>query len=821
MLESNRLAPTRPEPKGILSLVRIRLWLALLTMGVVPLAVASALLYATLQSQSFSHHVGATAASASASADLAAKFDLAEGTLRVLSASATMRQLVAGAASDEQPGPLLAQAERSLREAVAVVGEGLRVVWLVDAADVALVGLEDSRWQPRGRPGQGFADELHRQARELGPGRPVSAVTADGRLLIAAALPAEAGPAGVLRFELSLARMLGEATARSAASAPAVLVAPDGQVLAANEALDAPSAAAGGPALRDALPAAGTDRQRLFASLAGGGQAGDELARAGWVAAAGSVTAPGDIGSWSVLVFNPLTAAPFPIQLVGLVMALGVVLLLLTFWMSRQIVRPAEELEKSRAEIHRLYEMARADSLRDGLTGLGNHRAFQEELDRQLEWYRRYKVPLSLLLIDLDDLKLVNDSEGHAAGDDVLREMGRLIGEIARYADRSFRIGGDEFAILMPHTDAEGALQLGRRLLDRATQKRAVGRPIPFSAGISACPALATTRSQLYAQADAALYWCKRHGRAAVDIFDPVRDREASQEATSELSALVARVAATQGLLHAAYQPIVDLSTGRVIGFEGLIRPRPESGFSDPSSMFAAAESVGRTVELDQACMETVVREARGLASGQILSINLSPRFVEAPHFSADALLTVFARYGLDPTRVIVELTERENVEDVLRLQRNLAALQRAGIRVAADDVGAGNAGLRLLTQFRFDIVKIDLMLVQDGTERDSSRAVLRSLRELATRWGAYTIAEGLETVSQLRAVRELGIAAGQGYLLSRPMPTPNLTRVDLRTIEAGGVVLQLRSRENTNDIAGLPPSAPRQATPSPQPGTP
>jgi EAL domain-containing protein (putative c-di-GMP-specific phosphodiesterase class I) len=144
----------------------------------------------------------------------------------------------------------------------------------------------------------------------------------------------------------------------------------------------------------------------------------------------------------------------------------------------------------------------------------------------------------------------------------------------------------------------------------------------------------------------------------------------------------------------------------------------------------------------------------------------------------------------------VVELTERERVEDASRLQANLTALQRAGIRIAADDVGAGNAGLRLLSQIRFDIVKIDLMLVQEGAERDSSRAVLRSLRDLAGRWGASVIAEGLETVGQLRAVRELGMPAGQGYLLGRPNASTDISHIDMSVIEAGGMVLERRPQQ-------------------------
>jgi EAL domain-containing protein (putative c-di-GMP-specific phosphodiesterase class I) len=275
-------------------------------------------------------------------------------------------------------------------------------------------------------------------------------------------------------------------------------------------------------------------------------------------------------------------------------------------------------------------------------------------------------------------------------------------------------------------------------------------------------------------------------------VFHPQRDRGASLEGTSEQSLKIARVV-TDHLVKPAYQPIIDLGSGRVIGFEGLSRPQSESGFSDPGTMFTAAESVGRTVELDIACIHAVISGARAMPPDQLLSINISPRTIEAPHFSADALLGILATYGMAPGRVIVELTEREKVEDLDRLQRVLTSLKRAGIRIAADDVGAGNAGLRLLSQFRFDIMKIDLSLVQEGSERDSSRAVLRSLRELAGRWGASVIAEGIETAVQLRTVSELGMTAGQGYLLARPMPHPDLTSIDLTPLEQGGTILDRR----------------------------
>ncbi len=480
------------------------------------------------------------------------------------------------------------------------------------------------------------------------------------------------------------------------------------------------------------------------------------------------------------------------LEVVGAMIALTVFLIALTLWMSRQILGPAEELARSRSELSELYDAAKADSLHDGLTGLGNHRAFQEELDREIEWYSRYQVPVSLLLIDLDDLKFVNDSGGHIAGDDQLREMGRLIRQLTRYADRAFRVGGDEFAILMPHTDSDGAMQIARRLLERALQPHGSARAVPFSAGIASCPQHSTNRAQLYAQADAALYWCKRHGRAQIDVFNPLRDKAASAEVTNQLSPQIAHIV-NDNMINPVYQPIVDLTTGRVIGFEGLTRPTPESGFADPGSMFIAAEMVGRTVELDLTCLQSVVAGARNMPVEQLLAINISPRTVEAPHFSTDALLAILARHNIAPQRVVIELTEREKAEDLGRLQATLAAFQRNGLRIAADDVGAGNAGLRLLSQIRFDIVKIDLSLVQEGAERDSSRAVLRSLRDLAGRWGASVIAEGLETAGQLRTVRELGIGAGQGYLLARPMPHPDLLSIDLEPLAAGGMILDRR----------------------------
>jgi len=426
----------------------------------------------------------------------------------------------------------------------------------------------------------------------------------------------------------------------------------------------------------------------------------------------------------------------------------------------------------------------------DALSGTGNHRAFGEELDRLMVGWERNHVPFAVLLLDVDDLRITNTRAGHAAGDEQLRALGRQVRAMLRFSDRAFRIGGDEFAVLLPHTDAAGAAQLGQRLLARTRAGEAGEPTIAFSAGAAAFPGSAQDRDQLMAAAGAALAWCKSHGRASVVVHDPAMHTVESDADRVEKESAVAQVIRDRSL-RAVFQPIVDMATGDVVGYEGLTRPGPGAPFTNPGTLFEAAEWAGRTVELDAACFETIAAGARTIPADRVVSINLSPRTMEAADFSVAGVLAVLASHELDPGRVILELTERETVLDLDRLRDNLAELQRAGVRIAADDVGAGNAGLRLLSQFRFDIVKVDLSLVQEGANNDASRAVLRSIRDLAQRWGAFVIAEGIESPMQLRVVRELGLAAGQGYLIGRPGSIVDLPPVDLAGLEQGQLMMQ------------------------------
>jgi diguanylate cyclase (GGDEF)-like protein len=230
------------------------------------------------------------------------------------------------------------------------------------------------------------------------------------------------------------------------------------------------------------------------------------------------------------------------------IIALAAILGMLTVWLAHRVLEPAERLEAALRTLESAYDQARSEALIDGLTGLGNHRAFQEEIERQWAAATRYGRALSLVLLDLDEFKQINDSSGHAAGDLLLRRMGSLITGSLRRSDRAFRIGGDEFALLLPETDGDGAYVVIRRLLATSLEgetRRPGTNTMSFSAGIGALPGSAHDREALYSQADAALYWGKRHGRTCVTLFDRERHEGATTEhKPAELSALVARVAA-------------------------------------------------------------------------------------------------------------------------------------------------------------------------------------------------------------------------------------------------------------------------------------
>jgi diguanylate cyclase (GGDEF)-like protein len=453
---------------------------------------------------------------------------------------------------------------------------------------------------------------------------------------------------------------------------------------------------------------------------------------------------------------------------------------------ARGVLREAASLDLERAEMHELYGQARRVALLDGLTGLGNHRAFQDELARQLDDAQRAGSSLALLLFDVDGLKAVNDGTGHDAGDRLLAAVGQIAASIMRRGDRAFRVGGDEFAVILPHSDIEVGMAVGRRILTAALSGGDPSDPIePFSMsiGVSAFPKPTTETAELYRHADAALYWCKRHGRTAVVAFDPSHHVDsAAERPIAQLAADIASILASRAV-RPVFQPIFSMETGQPMGFEGLVRPVDGAPFPNAGSLFAAAEAANQTVELDLLCLEVVAAGAALLPEDAYLSVNLSPRTLESSEFRSSDVKGIFRRHGIALDRIVLELTERETVEDLDQLRGNVKKLRSAGLRLAADDVGAGNAGLRLLSEIQFDVVKIDLSLVQNGSSHDPSHAILRALQGLAAQWGAAVVAEGIETSEQLSVVRGLGITAGQGYLLGRPAKEPTAETIDLESL--------------------------------------
>jgi diguanylate cyclase (GGDEF)-like protein len=466
---------------------------------------------------------------------------------------------------------------------------------------------------------------------------------------------------------------------------------------------------------------------------------------------------------------DPLVAAATVALGVGMAVAALMLGLLLLFTV-RRMSRHVRSLEVDRSGLQHAYDRARLDSLLDGLTGLGNHRAFQEALDDELAIAREDKTPVALLMIDVDDLKQTNDRHGHMAGDEVLRAVAQIMRANLRRSDRAFRVGGDEFALLLPGCDLDGAEAVAHHLLAAALSgNHGSHGAFSITVGSTAYPEFSSGRQQMILHADAALYAGKRHGRTTVERFDPrLHGIAEDSRSLAELTSAVERVA-EGGLVRAVYQPIFSLRTGAVVGYEGLVRLSPDAGFPDPTSLFVAAEATRRTIELDIVCAKTVLAGAGRIGPEAYIAINLSPRTMESDAFSALEIVALARRHSISPSQLVVELTEREAVEALSTLQAAVATLRRHGVRIAIDDVGAGNAGLRLLSEVEFDIMKVDLSLVRAGARHESSEAVLRALGAVATERGRKIVAEGIETPDLLEAVLELRFDSGQGYLLGRP----------------------------------------------------
>ena len=409
---------------------------------------------------------------------------------------------------------------------------------------------------------------------------------------------------------------------------------------------------------------------------------------------------------------------------------------------------------------------------RDSLTGLGNHGSFQDELGRAVAVAARREEPLALAMVDLNDFKFTNDRYGHARGDEVLLEVAGVL-DSGRSEDRAFRIGGDEFALLLPGSDgAEARVGLERRI----AAARAGATDAVFTIGVAVLPpGSETDPAVLREQADAALYEGKRTGSDLV-VFDDV----------AELLAMVtpAKTRALHSLLdqpriEIAFQPIWDLQDGRVLGLEALARPWAGYGFDGPADMFTVAEKIGRAHELDAVCRSATLARAHEIPEGVLLFLNVNPQSLTHGELAGDRLLRAVAAAGLDPSQVVLEITERSEAR-LSQVVADATRLRGIGFRIALDDVGAGNAGLEMLRELPVDFVKIDNSIIAAALEDVNAQAVLLAIIAYAGRAGAYVIAEGIESeqmltfvqsADDLRVVNGPPIKGGQGYLLGRPNP--------------------------------------------------
>ncbi len=400
--------------------------------------------------------------------------------------------------------------------------------------------------------------------------------------------------------------------------------------------------------------------------------------------------------------------------------------------------------------------------LLDPVTGLGNHRAFQEGLHRDLVRGLWLGEPVTLALVDVDDFKAINSQYGYRQGDHVLAALAARLRQHA-LPRHAYRLGDDRFAFILPHSDAAGAMTVLDRLRADVTQGSRYG--VTVSIGAAALVSDASDADTLHARAGAALREAKRRGRNAVVLFDEIGH---NTSILSPAKGYAVRRLLAERQVSVAFQPIWDLRDGGILAFEALTRPAPAYGLAGPLEAFELAERLGRAHELDTVCRQAILDRARDLPAGALLFLNLSPHTLGHGAFTEEALVDAVVSAGLTPSRVILEITEQLPVRPaaVIRAAKRLRTL---GFQLALDDVGAGNAGLEMLRQLPVDFVKIDRGVIDHALDDATARAVFTAIVAFAREAHSYVIAEGIETVAMFDLAQQAGVRGAQGYLLGRP----------------------------------------------------
>ena len=423
--------------------------------------------------------------------------------------------------------------------------------------------------------------------------------------------------------------------------------------------------------------------------------------------------------------------------------------------------------ERRRAEAHITYL-----AHHDPLTGIANRTVFTRELERLTTAATERGERFGVLLIDLDDFKIVNDTLGHAAGDALLREVTSALRRVSRRGDVVARLGGDEFAILLPGIEGRDDIQaFGRRVLNEIAAIHTVdGSEVVAGASIGAAlsPDDATETEGLLKCADLGLYQAKRECKGSFRFFESEMDTRIRDRRAIEVDLRSADL--DEFVLH--YQPIFSVATGRLRGFEALLRWRhPRRGMISPAEFIPLAEETGVIERLGRWVLGQACRDAAAWPKELVLAVNVSPVQFRKGDL-VDTVASALGLTGLAPHRLEIEVTESVLLADNTT---NLGLLQRLrdmGVRVALDDFGTGYCSMSYLRKFPFSRIKIDRSFIADIDQSPESLAIVRAIISLGASLGIMTTAEGVETAAQLEILRTERCQELQGFLLGRPVPS-------------------------------------------------
>jgi diguanylate cyclase (GGDEF)-like protein/PAS domain S-box-containing protein len=413
-------------------------------------------------------------------------------------------------------------------------------------------------------------------------------------------------------------------------------------------------------------------------------------------------------------------------------------------------------------------------ALHDPLTGLPNRDLFADRLNLSLARARRGANPPAVLIADLDQFKLVNDTLGHQAGDELLCAVAPRLAEAMRATDTVARFGGDEFVVLCDGVESEEeAVKLAQRLAAVLEEPLSVaGRPVYASASFGVAFAGPTSdATSLLRDADVALYRAKALGRGRCELFDAPMRAEMTARLAFETGL---RRALDGGEVALHYQPVVNLRSGRTIAFEALMRwTHPVLGAVAPCDFIPVAEESGLIIPLGRwALLEACTHAASLGLDGPPVSVNLSPRQLCYPGIVAD-VSDALERSGLEPSKLVLELTESALLEETDSAISVLEELKALGVALVLDDFGTGYSSLSYLQRFPLDGLKIDQAFVADMTADGRVAALVQAVVTMADSLGLTVIPEGIESEAQRDALLALGCRYGQGYLFGRPEPAP------------------------------------------------